>query len=123
MHTEGRTRTHCWFQVRMVDAGDRLFLVGLREDGKRFGVKLDPAGFDVTKTAAQWFDIALLSLDHFLVWENDDTETDTGGSGFTLDDEATLFANDPWREQDVEWYLARSPFKQKVGVSSSQLAE
>lgn len=113
MHTENRTRTHCWFQVRMVKAGnDEMFLVGLREDGKRFGVKLDGKEFGVTKTAAQWFDLALLSLDHFLVWENDGTETDIGG-GMSIEDQATLFANDPWTEQGVQWYLDRSPFAVK----------
>jgi hypothetical protein len=90
-----------------------MFIVGLREDGKRFAVKIDSSEFGVTRTFAESMDIALLSLDHFLVWENDDTEYDHIGGGLSLDDQATLYAHDPWRKQDVEWYLARSPFRQK----------
>jgi hypothetical protein len=113
MHTENRTRTHCWFQVRVVSSRNGwMFLVGLREDGKRFAVKLDDKEFGVTKTAAEWFDLGLLSLDHFLVWENDDTEYDHIGGGLSLEDQATLSIHDPWTANGVQWYLDRSPFKQ-----------
>ena len=83
----------------------------MREDGKRYGVKLDSER--LAEIPGPHLANALLSLNHYLVWFNDDHEEPRE---FSAEDQVDLALNDPWREQDVKWYMDRSPFKDKEGA-------